>query len=137
VKRRGFTLIELMVVIAIIIILAAIAIPNYINMSKRANASRAISDAAVLATALEVYKTDTGAYPVSGHLEYLVSYTDLNNNTGSAISQATLNQITAAENAAPTYTKDAPAGGWTLVIVTKSSQTVTRTSEASIATVTG
>jgi type IV pilus assembly protein PilA len=63
VKRRGFTLIELMVVIAIIIILAAIAIPNYLNMTKRAKNSRLASDMATLATALETYKTDWGQYP--------------------------------------------------------------------------
>jgi len=65
VKRRGFTLIELMVVIAIIIILAAIAIPNYLTMTKRAKNSRLASDMSTLATVLETFKTDWGAYPAS------------------------------------------------------------------------
>lgn len=63
-KRKGFTLIELMVVIAIIIILAAIAIPNYLNMTKRAKNSRLASDMATLATGLETFRTDWGNYPV-------------------------------------------------------------------------
>ncbi len=63
-KRHGFTLIELMVVIAIIIILAAIAIPNYLSMTRRANKSRIASDMATLATGLETFKTDWGSYPV-------------------------------------------------------------------------
>lgn len=62
-KRRGFTLIELMVVIAIIIILSAIAIPNYLKMTERAKKSRIASDMATLATGLETFKTDWGAYP--------------------------------------------------------------------------
>ena len=62
-QRKGFTLIELMIVIAIIIILAAIAIPNYLNMTKRARMSRVAGDFNTIATALEAYRVDWGQYP--------------------------------------------------------------------------
>ena len=64
-KRKGFTLIELMIVIAIIIILAAIAIPNYLRMTDRARRSRCAGDFASIATALEAYSVDWGHYPVA------------------------------------------------------------------------
>ena len=43
-NHRGFTLLELMIVIAIIGTLAAIAIPNYLGFREKANITRAISD---------------------------------------------------------------------------------------------
>ena len=64
-QRKGFTLIELMIVIAIIIILAAIAIPNYLRMTDRARRSRVAGDFASLATAIEAYSVDWGHYPVT------------------------------------------------------------------------
>jgi len=62
-QRKGFTLIELMIVIAIIIILAAIAIPNYLRMTDRARRSRVAGDFTSIATALGAYQIDWGMYP--------------------------------------------------------------------------
>lgn len=64
--RKGFTLIELMIVIAIIIILAAVAIPNYLRMTDRAKKAALESDLKSLATALETFHTDWGQYPADG-----------------------------------------------------------------------
>jgi type IV pilus assembly protein PilA len=62
-NRKGFTLIELMIVVAIIIVLAAIAIPNYLKMVVRARKSAVMSDMKAIGTALEAYNTDWGGYP--------------------------------------------------------------------------
>jgi type II secretion system protein G len=61
--RKGFTLIELMIVIAIIIILSSIAIPNYLRMTERAKISAIESDLKSIATALEAFSTDWTQYP--------------------------------------------------------------------------
>ena len=61
-NEKGFTLIELMIVIAIIGILAAIAIPQFTNYKKRAANSASMSDLKNLATAEEVYNTDNNTY---------------------------------------------------------------------------
>ncbi len=61
-NEEGFTLIELMIVVAIIGILAAIAIPQFSNYRKRAANAAAMSDAKNMATAQEVYYTDNNTY---------------------------------------------------------------------------
>jgi len=59
----SFTLIELLIVVAIIGILAAIAVPNFLNAQIRAKVARTMSDIRSLSTALEMYNTDKGTYP--------------------------------------------------------------------------
>jgi prepilin-type N-terminal cleavage/methylation domain-containing protein len=60
---KGFTLIELMVVIAIIGLLSSIVLVSLKSARDKANTQKIRSDMKALITALEFYKTDTGKYP--------------------------------------------------------------------------
>ena len=59
----AFTLIELLIVVAIIAILAAIAVPNFLEAQTRSKTSAARSDMRTLTTALETYHIDNNDYP--------------------------------------------------------------------------
>lgn len=63
---RAFTLIELLIVVAIIAILAAIAVPNFLEAQTRAKTSRVKADHRTVATALEAYRLDNNQYPEQG-----------------------------------------------------------------------
>ncbi len=61
--QQGFTLIELMIVVAIIGILAAIAIPAYTNYTQRAQVSEAFTSVDGIKTAIAEYAQSNGAFP--------------------------------------------------------------------------
>ena len=64
-KYKGFTLIELLIVVLIIAVLAAIAVPNFLEFNVRAKVSRVKSDQRTIAVAIESYAVDNGVYPFS------------------------------------------------------------------------
>ena len=63
-RKLAFTLIELLMVIAIIAVLAAIAIPNLLEAQTRARIGRVQSDLRTISTAAHVYRLDNGTPPV-------------------------------------------------------------------------
>jgi prepilin-type N-terminal cleavage/methylation domain-containing protein len=73
-NRSAFTLIELLIVVAIIAILAAIAVPNFLEAQTRAKVGRVLSDFRTLSTALESYRADNPDYPPSHNTPYALPY---------------------------------------------------------------
>jgi type IV pilus assembly protein PilA len=97
-NRRGFTLIELMIVIAIIAILAAVLIPNFVRARSMAQLAGCKSNLKNIATALEAYSVDhNGHYP-------------------SALTQITPNYIRAVPDC-PAASSDTYSGAYTVAFL--------------------
>jgi general secretion pathway protein G len=64
-RRRGFTLIELMVVILILAILAALIVPRVVGRTSEAKVAKAQSDLATLSGLIQQFRLDTGRYPTT------------------------------------------------------------------------
>ena len=73
-RQRGFTLLEIMVVIVILGILASLVVPNLMGNKEKADRQKAVSDITALENALDMYKLDNSIYPNTEQgLEALVS----------------------------------------------------------------
>jgi prepilin-type N-terminal cleavage/methylation domain-containing protein len=65
-RRGGFTLVEIMIVVAIIALLAAIAVPGFLRARKRSQASRIINDLRLIDSAVDQYAIETNKASGSG-----------------------------------------------------------------------
>ena len=112
-RRGGFTLVEIMIVVAIIALLAAIAVPNFLRARKRSQATRVLEDLRVIDSAIDQYAietnkttgatvawTDIKTYLKTGSSLYNSGGADLFGNTFGAFAVDTLPNV-------PTTTKTA------------------------------
>jgi prepilin-type N-terminal cleavage/methylation domain-containing protein len=81
-KRAGFTLVEIMIVVAIIALLAAIAVPGFLRARKRSQASKILNDLRLISSAMDQYaleanKKTNDPIDVVDWTKYLKKDTDL------------------------------------------------------------
>ena len=119
-NQKGFTLIELMIVVAIIGILTAIAFPLYANIQARARVAKAQADARTLASAVVVYSAHTGVLP--GALTDLSSSVS---GVGGVVAGPFINPIPSPPTGWGAYNYASAAGGTFTVSTTGDSATVT------------
>ena len=88
-KRHGFTLVEIMIVVAIIALLASIAVPGFLRARKRSQAARILNDLRLLDGAIDLYAIEnnkaTGANPTFNDLKVYLKKGGSLYNTGADI----------------------------------------------------
>ncbi len=107
-RRAGFTLVEIMIVVAIIALLAAIAVPGFLRARKRSQASRIINDLRLIDSAVDQYaiennRTSGSSVPTAAWTAYLKQGTVLYNSGKDLFSNAygpqTVDQLPAVPSA--------------------------------------
>ncbi len=96
--QQGFTLIELMIVVAIIGILAAVAIPSYQDYTKRAHVAEGFSLAGAAKLAVAEYHASEGAFPTTNASAGMSSATSITGNAVRSVSVGAAGAITITYN---------------------------------------
>src|ERR1035437_9250215 len=91
-KQKGFSLIELLIVVAIILIIAAIAIPNLLRARMAANEASAVGSVRSIVTAEVTYSSTWG----TGFAAALTNLGDANPCTASAVTACLVDQVVAS-----------------------------------------
>lgn len=73
---RGFSLVELLIVVAVIGLIVAIAIPNLLNAIQRSKQTRTISDMRSISNGLGIYQQDYAKFPILASLGELTDVSD-------------------------------------------------------------
>ena len=107
-NRQGFTLVEIMIVVAIIALLAAIAVPNFLRARKRSQATRILEDLRIIDSAIDQYAiennksggdnvnwTDIQSYLKKGSVIYNSNGADLLSNSYVGFSVDSLPKLSA------------------------------------------
>jgi len=125
--KAGFTLVEILIVVVILGILAAIVIPQFTEASTEAKASSLMSDLQTVRSQIELYKVqhnDNVPAPEAGGLTWnrMTMYTDINGNTNAAkttvfcygpyLQQIPINPFNDKNNVDTTGTIGDDVGGW-------------------------
>ena len=110
-SKSGFTLVEIMIVVAIIALLASIAVPGFMRARKRAQASRVINDLRIIDSAIDQYAIETnritGFHPVWNDLKVYVKKNSDLYNSGQDVLNNTYGPFTVDSlPAVPTATKN-------------------------------
>ena len=111
-RRGGFTLVEIMIVVAIIALLAAIAVPNFLRARKRSQATRILEDLMQLDHANDQYAIDNGKTSgAAANFSDLAAYIK----TGTILYET--GEDIFGDSYGPTFTVDSlplvPANAWT------------------------
>jgi len=104
-NESGFTLVELMVVIVIIGILAAIAIPTMSKQTDKAKVKRAMAELKTMKTAIDAYRAEKGLYPTTSQINDVLKENGLNFGSASFKDPWANPYVYSTKNAAPTAYK--------------------------------
>lgn len=109
-RRNAFTLLELVIVILILGIVAAVAAPRFANQTATAQENASLQSLSILRSAIEMYNIDNGAYPPESTLETVLG-AYLNGpfptcQIGTASAEVT------ASTATPVVAGGSATGGW-------------------------